>query len=416
MVNPTMDLMEWLRKQLEEADTDLLREMMKLVAGMLMDAEVSSICGAEYRERSDERVNSRNGHRQRPWDTRVGTIDLEIPKLRQGSFYPAWLLEPRRRAEKALVCVVADAWLAGVSTRRVDKLVKALGIEGISRSQVSRIAKALDEMVEAFRNRPLTSGPHTYLWLDALTQKVREGGRVVNVSCVIAIAVNAEGHREVLGVDLVTTEDGAGWTAFLRGLVARGLTGVSLVISDAHPGLVDAIAACLPGACWQRCRTHFVRNLLCKVPKASQDLVATCVRTIFAQPDDRSVYAQHQAVVEQLEARFPEAAEMLAGARDDILAFAAFPKAHWRQIWSNNPLERLNREVRRRTDVVGIFPNRASVIRLVGAVLAEQHDEWTVCRRYMSLDSLAKARMKKIDGNAIETAGKEVKELVPAAG
>lgn len=383
---------------------------------MLMDAEVSSICGAEYRERSDERVNSRNGHRQRPWDTRVGTIDLEIPKLRQGSYYPAWLLEPRRRAEKALVCVVADAWLAGVSTRRVDKLVKALGIEGISRSQVSRMAKALDEMVEAFRNRPLTSGPYTYLWLDALTQKVREGGRVVNVSCVIAIAVNAEGHREVLGVDLVTTEDGAGWTAFLRGLVARGLTGVSLVIAGAHPGLVDAIAACLPGAGWQRCRTHFARNLLCKVPKASQDLVATCVRTIFAQPDDRSVYAQHQAVVKQLEARFPEAAEMLAEARDDILAFAAYPKAHWRQIWSNNPLERLNREVRRRTDVVGIFPNRASVIRLVGTVLAEQHDEWMVCRRYMSLESLAKARMKKIDGNAIETSEKEVKELVPAAG
>jgi transposase-like protein len=318
MVNTTMNLLEWLRNQLEEADTDLLREMMRLMAQMLMDAEVSSICGAEYRERSDERVNSRNGHRQRPWDTRVGTIDLEIPKLRQGSYYPAWLLEPRRRAEKALICVVADAWLAGVFTRRVDKLVKALGIEGISRSQVSRIAKALDEMVGAFRNRPLTSGPHTYLWLDALTQKVCEGGRVVNVSCVIAIAVNAEGHREVLGVDLLTTEDGAGWTAFLRGLVARGLTGVSLVISDAHPGLVDAIAACLPGAGWQRCRTHFARNLLCKVPKASQDLVATCVRTIFAQPDDRSVYAQHQAVVEQLEARFPEAEEMLAGARDDI--------------------------------------------------------------------------------------------------
>lgn len=415
MVNTTMNLLEWLRKQLEEADTDLLREMMRLMAQMLMDAEVSSICGAEYRERSSERINSRNGHRPRPWDTRVGTIDLEIPKLRQGSYYPAWLLEPRRRAEKALICVVADAWLAGVSTRRVDKLVKALGIEGISRSQVSRIAKALDEMVEAFRNRPLTSGPYTYLWLDALTQKVREGGRVVNISCVIAIAVNVEGHREVLGVELVTTEDGAGWTAFLRGLLSRGLSGVSLVISDAHPGLVDAIASCLPGACWQRCRAHFTRNLLCKVPKASQDLVATAVRSIFAQPDGGSVYAQHQAVTEQLSLRFPEAAEMLAGARDDILAFASFPKAHWRQIWSNNPLERLNREVRRRTDVVGIFPNRASVIRLVGAVLAEQHDEWMVCRRYMSLESLAKARMNIIVGDNIDDR-EEVKDLMPVVG
>lgn len=415
MVNTTMDLLEWLRKQLEEADTDLLREMIRLMAQMLMDAEVSAICGAEYRERSDERVNSRNGHRMRPWDTRVGSIDLAIPKLREGSYYPAWLLEPRQRAEKALICVVADSYLAGVSTRKVDKLIKALGIEGISKSQVSRMAKALDEMVASFRNRPLASGPYTYLWLDALTQKVREGGRVVNVSCVIAIAVGADGHREVLGVDLITTEDGAGWTAFLRGLVARGLSGVSLVISDAHSGLVDAIAACLPGATWQRCRTHFARNLLSRVPKASQDLVATCVRTIFAQPDEGSVYAQHQAVVEQLSSRFPEAAEMLAEARDDILAFASYPKAHWRQIWSNNPLERLNREVRRRTDVVGIFPNRAAVMRLVGAVLAEQHDEWMVCRRYMSLESLAKARMKKIDGNATEVDEKEVKELVPAA-
>jgi len=345
----------------------------------------------------------------------VGSIDLEIPRLRQGSYYPAWLLEPRRRAEQALIIVISDCYLAGVSTRGVDKLVKTLGIEGISRTQVSRMAKATREMVEAFRNRPLTSGPYTYLWLDALTQKVREGGRVVNVVCVIAIAVNSDGHREVLGVDLVTTEDGGGWTAFLRGLVARGLSGVSLVIAGAHSGLVDAIAACLPGACWQRCRAHFPHNLLCKVPKASQDLVATCVRSIFAQPDGGRVYAQHQAVVEQLETRFPEAAEMLAEARDDILAFAAHPKAHWLKIWFNNPLERLNREVRRRTDVVGIFPNRAAVMRLVGAVLAEQHDEWTVCRRYVSLESLAKARMKKIDGNAIETAGKEVKELVPAA-
>lgn len=338
MVNTTMDLLEWLRKQLEEADTDLLREMIRMMAQMLMDAEVSAICGAEYRERSEERVNSRNGVRRRPWDTRVGSIDLAIPKLREGSYFPSWLLEPRRRAEQALVSVIADAYLAGVSTRRVDKLVKTLGIEGISKSQVSRIAKGLDEMVEAFRNRPLTSGPYTYLWLDALTQKVREGGRVVNISCVVAIAVNADGRREVLGCDFVTTEDGAGWTSFLRGLVARGLAGVRLVTSDAHSGLVDAVASCLPGAVWQRCRTHFARNLLCRVPKASQDLVATALRSIFAQPDARSVYRQHAMVVDQLHAHFPEAAEMLDGAQADILAFAAFPKAHWLKIWSAGPL------------------------------------------------------------------------------
>ncbi|NPV60893.1 MAG: IS256 family transposase [Actinobacteria bacterium] len=414
MANTNMDWHEWLCKQVVEADVDLLREMVATMAEMLMSAEVSAICGADYRERTDERVNSRNGSRHRPWDTRVGTIDLAIPKLREGSYFPSWLLEPRRRAEQALINVIADCYLAGVSTRRVDKLVKALGIEGISKSQVSRMAKSLDEMVEAFRNRPLTSGPYTYLWLDALTQKVREGGRVVNISCVVAIAVNSDGHREVLGCDFVTTEDGAGWTAFLRGLVARGLSGVRLVVSDAHSGLVDAVASCLPGAVWQRCRTHFARNLLCKVPKASQDLVATALRSIFAQPDAKSVYRQHAAVVEQLYAHFPEAAEMLDGARADILAFAACPKAHWRQIWSNNPLERLNREIRRRTEVVGIFPNRQAIVRLVGAVLSEQDDEWQVARRYMSLETLAKARINVIEGDVTD-AEKEVRELVPAA-
>lgn len=245
-------------------------------------------------------------------------------------------------------------------------------------------------------------------------EKVREGVRVVNVVCVIAIAVNSGGHREVLGVDLITSEDGAGWTAFLRGLLSRGLSGVSLVIAGAHPGLKEAIAARLPGASFKRCRTHFARNLLCKVPKASQDLVATCVRTIFAQPDKKSVFCQHAAMVEQLEARFPEAAEMTVEARDDILAFAPYPKAQWRQVWSNNPLERLNREVRRRTDVVGIFPNRQAIIRLVGAVPAEQDDEWQVTRRYMSLETLAKARINVIEGEVLGSE-KEVKSLEPAA-
>jgi putative transposase len=416
MVDNTMNLMDWLRNEVEQADADFLREAVRFMVGQLMGAEVASICGADYRERTDERTNKRNGYRERSWDTRAGTIDLQIPKIREGSYFPSWLLEPRKRAEKALVAVIADCYLAGVSTRRVDKLVKAMGIEGISRSQVSRMAKSLDEVVESFRSRPLDSGPYAYLWLDAQTQKVRESGRVVNVVTVQAIAVSSDGHREVLGMEVFTSEDGSGWTSFLRGLVARGLSGVKLVVSDAHQGLKDAIASCLPGASWQRCRAHFMRNLMSKVPKASQDLVATVVRSIYAQPDRKSVEAQHAAVVDQLEASFPEAAAMLEEAREDILAFATFPKEHWRQIWSNNPLERLNREIRRRTDVVGIFPNRASVVRLVGAVLSEQHDEWQVARRYMSAESIAKTRFALIDGEKKDETDKEVMEALPAAG
>jgi putative transposase len=337
---------------------------------------------------------------------------LAIPKLRRGSYFPDWLLDPRRRAEKALVAVVAECYIRGVSTRRVDGLVKTLGIEGLSKSQVSRMAGELDEMVAEFRNRPLDAGPYTYVWMDALTQKVREGGRIVNVAVVIAVGVNNDGHREVLGLDVITTEDGAGWLAFLRGLVARGLSGVSLVISDAHPGLVDAIASTLPGATWQRCRTHYMRNLLTKVPKAAQAMVATLVRTIFAQPDAASVWAQHARVVEQLNDQFPDAAGHLADAAPDVLAFSGFPKEHWRQIWSNNPQERLNKELRRRTDVVGIFPNRDAVIRLVGAVLAEQHDEWAVARRYMAAEGLAKARLRIIDGDLGEVSTHELSEVM----
>jgi putative transposase len=398
MAAPTMDALSWLRKQLDDAEPDLLRSMVKTFAESLMNAEVDGICNAAYGERTPVRTNSRNGYRERDWDTRAGTIELRIPKVRQDSYYPDWLLEPRRRAERALVAVVAECYLLGVSTRRVDGLVKSLGIEGISKSQVSRLAATLDEDVAAFRNRPLDAGPYTYVWLDALFIKCREAGRVVNVAGVIATAVNAEGHREILGLDVVTSEDGAGWSAFLRGLVARGLTGVSLVISDAHTGLKDAVASVLPGASWQRCRTHFMRNLLTRVPKAAQNLVATLVRTIFAQPDAASTKAQHARVVEELTKQFPAAADLLTDVAFDLLAFAEFPKEHWKQIWSNNPQERLNREIRRRTDVVGIFPNRAAVIRLVGAVLAEQHDEWAVARRYMGVELLAKARLKVLDG------------------
>jgi putative transposase len=392
VVESTMDVSGWLRKQLEDASPDLLRAMVKDFAEALMGAEVEALCGAGYGERALERVNRRNGYRERPWDTRVGSIELAVPKLREGSYFPEWLLQPRRRAEQALVSVVADAYLAGVSTRRVEKLVQQLGIDRMSKSQVSRLARALDQVVEDFRTRPLDDGPYPYVTLDALVVKCREGGRIVNVCVVHAVAVNRDGFRESLGLDVVTAEDGAAWLAFLRSLVARGLSGVKLVSSDAHPGLVDAIAATLPGSGWQRCRTHFMRNLLTRVPKSAQSFVATMVRTIFAQPDVATVHEQKHRIVEQLQARFPQAAALLDEAAPDLLAFVAHPKEHWRQLWSNNSLERLNKEIRRRTDVVGIFPDRAAIVRLVGAVLAEQHDEWAVAsRRYMSVESLTKA-------------------------
>ena len=378
----SIDAIEWLRKQVEAAP-DGLRTMLTEMVNVLMNAEIDSVCAAGYRERTDERINSRNGYRSRPWDTRVGTIDLQIPKLRHGTYFPGWLLEPRRRAEKALTAVVAEAYLQGVSTRRVEDLVQSLGIEKLSKSQVSLLSKELDGVVKSFRERPL-AGMFKYLWLDALVLKCREGGRIVNVACLVGVGVNDDGRREILGVDVVTAQDGAGWLAFLRGLRTRGLKGVELVISDAHQGLKDAISSVLRGAAWQRCRTHFIRNLLTRVPKAAHGIVATYVRTIFAQPDAESVRAQHARTVEHLRGRFQKAAEMLADA-EELLAFTAFPKEHWRQIWSNNPQERLNREIRRRTDVVGIFPNRDSIIRLVGAVLCEIHDDWAVVRRYMTI-------------------------------
>ena len=391
MVEHTMDVSAWLRKQLEETSPDLLRVMVKDFAEALMSADADAVCGAGWGERSPERVNRRNGYRERDWDTRVGSIELAVPKLREGSYFPDWLLQPRRRAEQAFVSVIADAYLAGVSTRRVEKLVQQLGVERMSKSQVSRLAKSLDQIVEDFRTRPLDGAPYAYVTLDALQVKCREGGRTVNVCVVHAVGVNKDGFRESLGLDVVTAEDGAAWLAYVRGLVARGLAGVKLVSSDAHPGLVDAIASTLTGAAWQRCRTHFMRNLLTRVPKSAQGFVATMVRTIFAQPDAATVHEQHARIVAQLETRFPEAAALLDEAGPDLLAFTGFPKEHWRQLWSNNSLERLNKEIRRRTDVVGIFPDRASIVRLVGAVLAEQNDEWAVARRYMSAESIAKA-------------------------
>jgi transposase-like protein len=388
----TIDVLEVMRKRLDGADPEMLRDMVQVVAESLMSAEADSLCGAQYGERSAERSNWRNGYRQRRWDTRVGSVELSIPKLRRGSYFPAWLLEPRRRGERALVAVVAECYVQGVSTRKVDDLVRTLGIEGISKSQVSELCKSLDAMVEAFRSRPLDSEAYPYVWLDALAVKCREGGRVVNVAVVVATATNAQGHREVLGVDVLTTEDGAGWTTFLRGLVARGLKGVQLVSADAHQGLREAVAAVLPGATWQRCRTHFMRNLLVRVPKSAQGAVATMVRSIFEQPSSDEVWAQHGRVLEQLRPRFEQAAELVEDAAPNLLAFTAFPKDHWRRIWSNNPQERLNKELRRRTDVVGIFPGRRSIVRLLGAVLVEQHDEWQVARRYLTIGSLEKLK------------------------
>jgi putative transposase len=412
-----MELHDVLRKVLSNDEPDVLRELMKVFLEALMGAEADSICGASYGERSDERLNSRNGYRDRDLDSRVGTIELDVPKLRKGSYYPDWLLERRRRAERALTAVIAECYVKGVSTRRVDGIVKALGIEGISSSQVSRMAKSLDVEVEAFRSRPLDGDSYPYVWLDALSIRVREAGRVSKVTTMVATAVNSDGRREILGVETSTEETGAAWTAFLRELVARGLTGVRLVVSDHHKGLIAAIDAVLPGACWQRCRTHFMRNLLTKVPKIAQPFVGTLVRSIFAQPSPAEVAAQLARVVEQLQENpaLAEAAVMLEEAGPDITAFASFPACHWRQIWSNNPQERLNREIRRRTDVVGIFPNRGSVIRLVGAVLSEQHDEWQVARRYMSIESITAAMRPPL--TAVETTiEEEVKTPALIAG
>lgn len=337
-VTPSIDAGRLLEEQLAQASPDLLRELLTTFVNTLMSAEADAVCGAAYGVVSPERVNRRNGYRAREFDTRAGTIDLAIPKLREGSYFPEWLLERRKRAERALTSVVATCYLLGVSTRRMDKLVQSLGITTLSKSQVSEMAKDLDAHVESFRTRALAdTGPFTFVAADALVLKVREGGRVVGVHALVATGVNADGHREILGLHVTTAEDGAGWLGFFRDLVARGLCGVKLVTSDAHHGLVAAIGATFSGAAWQRCRTHYAANLMSVTPKSSWPWVKALLHSIYDQPDAGAVHAQFDRVIEALSQKLPAVAEHMEAARADILAFTAFPKEIWRQIWSNNP-------------------------------------------------------------------------------
>lgn len=386
-----------LGEALTDASPDLMRHLLQTMINALLSADADAVVGAQWGERSDARTTHRNGYRHRDLDTRAGTIDVAIPKLRSGTYFPEWLLERRKRSEAALITVIADCYLAGVSTRRMDKLVKQLGIHALSKSQVSRMAADLDTHIDQFRHRSLTeAGPFTFVAADALTMKVREGGRVINSVVLVATGVNGDGRREVLGLQVATAETGPAWNTFFADLVARGLTGVQLVTSDAHAGLKDAIGANLPGASWQRCRTHYAANLMSVTPKNMWPAVRAMLHSVYDQPDAAAVDAQFDRTLDYVAEKLPTVAEHLDTARADILAFTVFPKDVWAQIWSNNPNERLNREIRRRTDSVGIFPNRDAIIRLVGGVLAEQTDEWAEGRRYLGLDVLARSRMRPV--------------------
>ena len=401
MAKPRMDLSAFVGKLLEEQDGDVLREGIRVLSQALMESEVAGLIGAERHERTAERAAYRNGYRTRTWDTRVGTIELAIPKVRPGTYFPS-LLQPRRRAEHALLAVVQEAYVHGVSTRKVDELVRVLGVDGISKSEVSRICAELDTAVEAFRARPLSS-EYPYVWVDATYHKVRVDGRVTSQATVVAIGISSDGERHVLGLDVGPSEDRAFWTAFLRSLVKRGLRGVRLIVSDAHEGLKQAIATVLSGATWQRCRVHFMRNLLATVPQTAREAIAAIVRTIFAQPDHASALAQLKKVADGLRSRFAKAAALLEDAAEDILAYRHVPVEHQRQLHSTNPLERLNKEIKRRSNVVGIFPTPKSVLRLVGAILMEQDDEWTVAeRRYFSAESMKQLSSPELPATAQE--------------
>jgi putative transposase len=367
------------------ADTDVLRQMLAFVAQRLMEFDVEGRCGAGYGERSEGREVARNGYRDRRWETRAGAIDLKIPKLRRGSYFPPFL-EPRRTAEKALVAVIQEAYIQGVSTRSVDDLVRAMGMTGISKSQVSRLCGEIDERVGAFLNRPI-EGDWPYVWIDATYVKVRQAGRIVSIAVIIAVGVNTDGVREVLGMATGPSEAEPFWTDFLRGLTRRGLRGVKLVISDAHLGLKAAIAKVFK-ATWQRCRVHFMRNALAYAGKGQRQMVLALINTAFAHDDAAAARAQWDTVADQLQPKFPKLTVLLNEAKADVLAFMDFPKPHRKQLASTNPLERLNAEIKRRTDVVGIFPNDGAIARLVGALLLEQNDEWQLQRRYMQLEGL----------------------------
>ena len=389
MTDDRMAVLDMLRKAMVDEDVDVLREGVRVLAEALMEVEVTALTGVPKGERAPERrLTNRNGYRERRWDTRVGTIALSIPKVRDGSYFPS-LLEPRRRAERALLSVVQEAYVAGVSTRRVEDLVEALGIASMSKSEVSRVCAALDSEVAAFRNRSLVGECYPYLWLDATYVKVREAGRVVSMAVLVAVGVAATGERRILGLELAAGNDeGNAWAPFLRSLVERGLAGVRLAISDAHRGLVVAIRETLLGAAWQRCRVHFTRNAQALVPRGAAGMVTSAIRSIFEQLDESSASGQLRRVADGLSARFPAVAELLIDAETDLLMHFTFPEAHRRQLRSTNPLERLNKEIKRRTAVVGIFPTRASLIRLVGMVLFEQDDEWQDGRRYFSPESM----------------------------
>ena len=382
MTEERMALLELIEKR---ADGDLVRELLAYAAERLMAVEVEGLCGAKHGERSLARTNQRNGYRERPWDTRAGRIELKVPKLRKGSYFPA-LLEPRRTAERALAAVVQEAYVHGVSTRAVDDLVRAMGLAGISKSEVSRICAEIDARVNGFLARPI-EGAWPYLWIDATYVQVREQGRIVSTAVIIATAVNTDGRREVVGMATGPSEAEPFWTDFLRSLADRGLRGVRLVVADDHKGLRAAATRVLH-ATLQRCRVHWMRNLLGRVPPSQRAMLAAMLRTIFAQDTQEAAHEQWRKVADGLRERFPKVAELMDGAEHDVLAHRAFPTEHWPQLASTNPLERLNGEIKRRTNVGGIFPNAAAVVRLVGAILLEQNDEWAVARRYMTLETI----------------------------
>ena len=382
----TTDSMTVMQAVQQVGDEDLLRQLAEVALAKLMTFEVEGLVGAAKGQHAPERTTCRNGYRDRPLHTRLGTLELRIPKLRQGTYFPSFL-EPRRLSERALTAVIQEAWIGGMSPRKVDDLVQALGMTGISKSQVSELCSALDERVNDFLERPLI-GEYRYVWLDATYLKVRQGGRVVSVAAIIATGVNADGRREVLGLGLGASEAREFWIEFLRGLVRRGLQGVQWVISDAHEGLKAAIRQVF-NATWQRCRVHLMRNLLVCVPKAQQGMVAAAVRQVFTQTDSAAAHALWRQVAEQLRSRFPRVAALMDEAEDDVLAYLAFPEDHRVKLHSTNGLERLNKEVKRRANVVGIFPNEASIRRLIGAILAQQNDEWLLQNRYLTLESLS---------------------------